>query len=194
VSPPPYPGSSARTRFPDEDAPKPLPHLPAPARRYRPYECAMSDALHTLTFFAACSSRRSRLAHDRHRRRISVGVEQSVHTAPVDRGSVPIPAGCSLQESDFENSHGCQVLWDLRACNGTEAIRERWIGASWIIELVFSGKREARPFRYVRQDCSACAPIGATRRCEPAQRASSALYDSSGQSRTSGNGSSSVTQ
>jgi hypothetical protein len=43
------------------------------------------------------------------------------------------------------------VLWELRARNATEAIRERWIGASWIIELVSSGQRDGKPFRHVHQ-------------------------------------------
>lgn len=54
-----------------------------------------------------------------------------------------------VQESDFEKSHGRRVLWELRARNATEAIRERWIGASWIIELVSSGQRDGKPFRHV---------------------------------------------
>jgi hypothetical protein len=49
-----------------------------------------------------------------------------------------------VQESHFEQSHGRQVLWELRARNATDAIRERWIGASWIIELVSSGKRDGK--------------------------------------------------
>lgn len=56
-----------------------------------------------------------------------------------------------VEESDFEKSHGRQVLWELRARNATEAIRERWIGASWIIELVSSGQRDGKPFRHVHQ-------------------------------------------
>ncbi|MCP9921363.1 transposase, partial [Cyanobium sp. Cruz CV13-4-11] len=56
-----------------------------------------------------------------------------------------------VEESDFEKSHGRQVLRELRARNATEAIRERWIGASWIIELVSSGQRDGKPFRHVHQ-------------------------------------------
>jgi hypothetical protein len=41
------------------------------------------------------------------------------------------------------------VLWKLRERNAADAIRERWIGASWIIELVSSGKRDGKPFRHV---------------------------------------------
>lgn len=56
-----------------------------------------------------------------------------------------------FQESVFEKSHGRQVLWELRARNATEAIRERWIGANWIIALVSSGQRDGKPFRHVHQ-------------------------------------------
>jgi hypothetical protein len=51
--------------------------------------------------------------------------------------------------SDFEAGHGLQVSWDLRARNATDAIRERWSGASWIIELVSIGVRDGKPFRHV---------------------------------------------
>ena len=53
------------------------------------------------------------------------------------------------QESHLEQSHGRQLLWELRARNSTDSIRERWIGDSWIIELVCSGKREDKRFRHV---------------------------------------------
>ncbi|WP_259722922.1 hypothetical protein [Synechococcus sp. CS-603] len=51
--------------------------------------------------------------------------------------------------SDFEASHGRQVRWQLRARNATDAIRERWEGASWIVELVSTGRRDGKPFRHV---------------------------------------------
>jgi hypothetical protein len=54
-----------------------------------------------------------------------------------------------VEISDFEKSHGRQVRWQLRARNATDAIRERWVGASWIIELVSSGLRDGKPFRHV---------------------------------------------
>jgi hypothetical protein len=41
------------------------------------------------------------------------------------------------------------VRWDLRARNATEAIRELWSGASWIIELVSTGVRDGKPFRHI---------------------------------------------
>jgi hypothetical protein len=41
------------------------------------------------------------------------------------------------------------VLWELRARNATDVIRERWLGASWIIQLVTSGHRDGKPFRHV---------------------------------------------
>ncbi len=47
---------------------------------------------------------------------------------------------------DFEAGHG-QVRWTLRARNATDAIRQRWAGASWIIELISSGLRVRKPFR-----------------------------------------------
>lgn len=50
---------------------------------------------------------------------------------------------------DVEASHGRQVRWTLRARNATEAIRNRWSGASWIIELVSTGHRDGKPFEQV---------------------------------------------
>ncbi len=41
------------------------------------------------------------------------------------------------------------MRWDLRARNATEAIREVWSGASWIIELVSTGVRDGKPFHHV---------------------------------------------
>ena len=54
-----------------------------------------------------------------------------------------------VEISDFEASHGRQVRWTLRARNATGAIRERWAGASWIIELVSTGRRDGKPFHHV---------------------------------------------
>jgi len=54
-----------------------------------------------------------------------------------------------VEISDVEASHGRQVCWQLRARNATEAIRERWAGASWIIELVSTGRRDGRAFHHV---------------------------------------------
>ena len=51
--------------------------------------------------------------------------------------------------SDVAASHGRQVCWQLRARNATDAIRERWAGASWIIELVSTGLQGRKPFRQV---------------------------------------------
>ena len=51
--------------------------------------------------------------------------------------------------SDVEASHGRRVRWTLRARNATEAIRERWVGASWIIELVSTGRRDGKPFHHI---------------------------------------------
>jgi hypothetical protein len=51
--------------------------------------------------------------------------------------------------SDFEASHGRQVRWTLRARSATAAIRERWAGASWIFELVSTGRRDGKPFHHV---------------------------------------------
>jgi predicted transposase YbfD/YdcC len=41
------------------------------------------------------------------------------------------------------------VCWSLRARNATDAIRERWEGASWIIELVSTGWRDGKLFHHV---------------------------------------------
>ena len=41
------------------------------------------------------------------------------------------------------------MRWTLRARNATGGIRERWAGASWIIELVSTGRRDAKPFHHV---------------------------------------------
>ena len=51
--------------------------------------------------------------------------------------------------SDCEAGHGRQVRWTLRARNATDTIRQRWAGASWIIELVSTGLRGSKPFRQV---------------------------------------------
>ncbi|MBU6250935.1 MAG: ISAs1 family transposase [Cyanobacteria bacterium REEB417] len=51
--------------------------------------------------------------------------------------------------SDFDASNGRQVRWTLRASNATGAIRERWAGASWIIELVSTGRRDGKPFHNI---------------------------------------------
>ena len=51
--------------------------------------------------------------------------------------------------SDFEASHGRQVCWTLRARNATGTIRERWAGASWIVELVSTSRRDGKPFQHV---------------------------------------------
>jgi hypothetical protein len=56
---------------------------------------------------------------------------------------------CPVVISDCEAGHGRQVRWTLRARNATDAIRQRWAGASWIIELVSSGLRGRKPFRQV---------------------------------------------
>ena len=56
---------------------------------------------------------------------------------------------CPVVISDFEAGHGRQVRWTLRARNATDAIRERWAGASWILELVSTGLRGRKPFRQV---------------------------------------------
>lgn len=42
------------------------------------------------------------------------------------RGSRHFP----VEISDFEAGLGRQVRWTLRACNATDAIRERWVGPS----------------------------------------------------------------
>ena len=54
-----------------------------------------------------------------------------------------------IQPLGFKASHGRHVRWQLRARNATDAIRERWVGASWIIELVSTGHRDGEPFHHV---------------------------------------------
>jgi hypothetical protein len=54
-----------------------------------------------------------------------------------------------VEISDFDASHGRSVRWTLRARNASEAICERWAGASWIIELVSTGRRDGKPFHHV---------------------------------------------
>jgi predicted transposase YbfD/YdcC len=51
--------------------------------------------------------------------------------------------------SDVESSHGRLVHWQLRARNATDAILEHWVGASWIVELVSTGRRGIKPFQHV---------------------------------------------
>ncbi len=51
--------------------------------------------------------------------------------------------------SDFDATHGRYVRWTLRARNASKAIRERCAGASWIIELVSTGRRDGKPFHHV---------------------------------------------
>jgi hypothetical protein len=48
-----------------------------------------------------------------------------------------------------KSAHARQVRWLLRAHNATDAIRERWAGASWIIEPVSTGQRDGKPFHHV---------------------------------------------
>jgi predicted transposase YbfD/YdcC len=54
-----------------------------------------------------------------------------------------------VEISDVEASHGRQVRWQLRARNATDAIRERWAGASWIIELESTVRRDGKSFHHV---------------------------------------------
>ena len=51
--------------------------------------------------------------------------------------------------SQFDPSYGRQIVWGLRGRNATYPIRERWAGASWIIELVSTGRRDGKPFHLV---------------------------------------------
>ncbi len=63
---------------------------------------------------------------------------------PQFRGSRHFP----VVISDCEAGHGRQVRWTLRARNAT-TIRQRWAGASWIIELVSTGLRGRKAFHQV---------------------------------------------
>jgi hypothetical protein len=56
-----------------------------------------------------------------------------------------------VEISDVEVSHGRRVCWPLRARNATDTIRQRWAGASWIIELVSTGRRNGKPFHHVHE-------------------------------------------
>jgi hypothetical protein len=47
------------------------------------------------------------------------------------------------------SGQACQVRWTLRARHATDAIRERWVGTSWIVELVSTGWRDGKPFHHV---------------------------------------------
>jgi len=89
--------------------------------------------------------------------------------------------------SDFEVGHGRQVRWELRARNATDAISVRWVGASWIIELVSTGRRDGKAFYHVhyyglRPTASTSPP------CAPAQKHCYDWSGSGGQSKTSGTG------
>ena len=46
--------------------------------------------------------------------------------------------------SDFEASNGRQARWTHRASYATGSIRGRWAGASRIIELVSTGRRNGK--------------------------------------------------
>ena len=49
--------------------------------------------------------------------------------------------------TDHEISHGRDITWTLRAKQAPERIRESWIGTSWIVEVVASGRRDGKPFQ-----------------------------------------------
>ncbi len=70
--------------------------------------------------------------------------------------------------SDDDDRHGRRVRWTLRARNATDAIRERWVGASWIIELVSTGRRDGKPFHHVHLFMD----IQRTSRCDTTLRTS----------------------
>lgn len=82
---------------------------------------------------------------------------------------------------DVEASHGRRVRWTLRARNAIEAIRERWVGASWIIELVSTGRRDGKPFHHVHyyglRPTASTSPPGA-----PAQKYCCAWCGNAGRS------------
>jgi hypothetical protein len=52
-------------------------------------------------------------------------------------------------KSRIDDSHGYQVRWSLRARNSTCAIRQRRAFASWIIDLVSTGRLDGKPFHHV---------------------------------------------
>ena len=47
---------------------------------------------------------------------------------------------------------------DFAASHATDRIRERWVGASWIAELVSQGRRDGKPFHHVHSFITALRP------------------------------------
>jgi hypothetical protein len=77
------------------------------------------------------------------------------------------------------------VRWELRTHNAIDVIRERWLCASWIIELVSTGRRNGKAFHHVhyyrlRPTASTSAP------CAPAQKHRYNWSGGGGQSITNG--------
>ncbi len=44
--------------------------------------------------------------------------------------------------SDFKASHGRQLRWQIRTRSATDTIPQCWVGASWIIGLGSTGRRD----------------------------------------------------
>jgi len=53
---------------------------------------------------------------------------------------IPFVAG------DHEISHGCDIIWSLRAKQAHAHITEAWTGTSWIVEVTASGTRDSKLF------------------------------------------------
>ena len=63
-------------------------------------------------------------------------------------GHRPAP-DCQKNQRRLYQQIVSQFRWQLRARNATDTIRERWAGASWIIELVSTGRRDGKPFHHI---------------------------------------------
>lgn len=48
--------------------------------------------------------------------------------------------------TDHEISHGRAIPWTLRAKQAPPHIAETWVGTSWIVEVMATGSRDAKPF------------------------------------------------
>jgi hypothetical protein len=68
-----------------------------------------------------------------------------------------------VEISDVEAGHSRRVHWQLKARNATDAIRQRWAGASWIIELIRDGWRGSKRVTTFTFSSPPCAP--ARKRC-----------------------------
>jgi hypothetical protein len=47
---------------------------------------------------------------------------------------------------DHEIRHGRDITWRLRAKEASVHIREEWVGTSWIVDVVTTGRRDGKTF------------------------------------------------